>query len=239
MSSFSVHLCSLGNPSRAVSAQRFFKTGPGQYGEGDQFLGITVPMLRQVVKQYTDISLAEVQKLLRSKWHEERLGALFILVAKYQADDNELREKIVRLYLSSTRYINNWDLVDSSADKILGHSLLQLSTKKHQLLTDLARSASLWERRIAIIATLAFIRAGQFSETLRIAQILLSDSHDLMHKAVGWMLREVGKRDVLILETFLQKNYHKIPRTALRYAIERLPEKRRKLYLKGIFTAII
>lgn len=235
MSSFSVHIHSLANHDRAVSVQRFFKTGPGQYGEGDLFLGITVPVLRRVAKEYTDVSLTEVQKLLCSKWHEERLAALFVLVAKYQSGDNELQEKIVRLYLSSTRYINNWDLVDSSADKIIGHSLLRLSTKKHQLLTDLARSTSLWERRIAMIATLAFIRAGKFDETMRIAKILLSDSHDLMHKAVGWMLREVGKRDVLTLETFLQKNYHKIPRTALRYAVERLPETRRQAYLHGSF----
>ena len=214
------------NLKKAKILQRFFKTGSGEYGEGDVFLGIVIPEVRKLVKKYSNLKIKEIIKLLHSKIHEERLIALLIMVKKFQTEEN--KEKIYNLYLKNTKYINNWDLVDLSADKIVGDYLLN---KPKSILYKLARSKSIWERRISIIATFNFIKENKFKETLKIAKILLNDEHDLIHKAVGWMLREIGKRDLKIEESFLRKYCKKMPRTMLRYAIEKFPEKKRKQYL--------
>lgn len=225
------HLNHLTNPETAAFLQRFFKTGPGEYGEGDRFLGIRVPVLRKLAWQYQDIPLEECNNLLHSEYHEARLLALLILVRMYyNSDDEGVRDAIYRLYLDRTAYINNWDLVDSSAEHIVGHYLWE---RDRSALYDLAHSESLWERRIAIMSTFHFIKAGSFNETLRIAEILVSDSHDLIHKAVGWMLREIGKRDRAVAEGFLRQHYQQMPRTMLRYAIEKYPEALRQDYLHG------
>jgi 3-methyladenine DNA glycosylase AlkD len=216
---------------KADVLQRFFKTGPGQYGEGDKFLGVMVPDIRQVVKEYRDAPLAEVVKLMRSAWHEERVCALLTLVDQFERGDEALRKKVFSLYLKNTRFINNWDLVDLSAPKIVGP---YLDGGPRSLLYRFVRSKNLWERRIAILATFPYIRKGDFVDALALSEKLLADDEDLMHKAVGWMLREVGKKDVSVLEAFLKKHHHVMPRTALRYAIERFPEAKRKKYLKGI-----
>lgn len=215
---------------RAAVTQRFFKTGPGEYGEGDIFIGVTMPALRRLVKEFSDAADGTVIRLLKSKIHEERQLALLILIAQFEAGEAKTRKKIYDTYINNTRHINNWDLVDISAHKIAG---AWLKTQSRQPLYAFAESDELWERRIAIIATYSFIRDHDFSDTLRIAEILLDDEHDLMHKAVGWMLREVGKRDSAIEEKFLKKHYKNMPRTMLRYAIEKFPETRRKRYLKG------
>jgi 3-methyladenine DNA glycosylase AlkD len=220
----------LGDKERAKNSQWFFKTGPGEYGEGDRFLGIKVPEIRKLAKDYQAIPLAEATQLLQSSIHEERLLALFILVRAFSKGDECFKEKIYHLYLQNTRYINNWDFVDTSADHIVGAFLKGKSKKP---LSDLALSSDLWERRIAIMATFHFIKEGEFTETLKIAGMLLSDKKDLIHKAVGWMLREVGKRHLATEEYFLKKHYKKMPRTMLRYAIERFPEPKRQRYLKG------
>lgn len=225
-------LRSFASPVKAALLRGFFKTGPGQYGAGDRFLGVMVPQTRIVMKEFRDAPLAEVRKLLRSPWHEERLCALLILVDTFERGDDALRKKVFDLYLGNTRYINNWDLVDLTAPKIVGPALTDGSRR---LLYSLVRSKSLWERRIAIIATAHFIRQGDFADTLALSERLLDDDHDLMHKAVGWMLREVGKKDVGVLEGFLRKHHRAMPRTALRYAIERFPEGKRKKYLNGHF----
>ena len=214
---------------RAKNLQWFFKTGPGEYGEGDVFLGVQVGGSRQVAKKYRTLLLKDVRKLLHSKIHEERTVALFILVHKFQANGNREKKKIFNFYLNNTKYINNWDLVDMSAHKIVGDYLVDKSKK---ILSKLAKSKNLWERRIAIIATFHFIKNNKFSETLKISKMLLRDEHDLIHKAVGWGLREIGKRDLETEEKFLRKYYSKMPRTMLRYAIERFPEKKRQAYLK-------
>ena len=214
------------NLEKAKILQRFFKTGPGEYGEGDVFLGIVVPEIRKLVKKYSNLKIKEIIKLLHSKIHEERLTALLIMVNKFQVEED--KEKIYNLYLKNTKYINNWDLVDLSADKIIGDYLLN---KPKSILYKLAKSKRIWERRISIIATFNFIKNNKFKETLKIAKILLNDEHDLIHKAVGWMLREVGKRDLKTEEKFLKKYYKKMPRTMLHYAIEKFPEKKRKQYL--------
>jgi 3-methyladenine DNA glycosylase AlkD len=208
----------------------FFKTGPGQYGEGDKFLGVVVPDIRRTVKEFADAPLAEVLKLLRSSFHEERLLALLLLVRKFEKGDDGVKKRIYTLFLKNTKYINNWDLVDLSAPKIVGP---WLDGGSRSLLYRLVRSKNLWERRIAILATFPYIRKGDFVDALALAETLLADDHDLMHKAVGWMLREVGKKDVAALEGFLRKHYGRMPRTALRYAIERFPEAVRKKYLKN------
>lgn len=221
-------LHSYGSPERAHGSQRFFKTGPGQYGEGDIFIGTRVPECRLVAKQFKDLSLGELQTHLASGIHEVRLTALLILVEKYKAKTE--RETIVRFYLDNLRYVNNWDLVDLSADKILGS---YLADKEKSILYKLAQSKNLWERRVAIVATLYFIRKGMFEPTLKIAELLMNDNHDLIHKACGWMLREIGKKNNKYLETFLQMHYKKMPRTMLRYSIERFPPERRKKYLEG------
>jgi 3-methyladenine DNA glycosylase AlkD len=223
-------LKSLAKTEMAKLLQGFFKTGPGEYGEGDIFIGVTVPVLRKVAAEHRDISLTEVKKLLKSKIHEERLAALLILAAKYSRGGAPEKKCIYELYLKSTRYINNWDLVDLTAGHIVGEHLMDRSKKP---LYDLAGSGSLWERRIAIVATFAFIKRDVHAHTLKIAAKLLADEEDLIHKAVGWMLREVGKRDLRAEEKFLKQYYDEMPRTALRYAIERFPEAKRKRYLRG------
>jgi 3-methyladenine DNA glycosylase AlkD len=220
----------LGNKQRAENSQRYFKTGPGEYGEGDFFLGIAVPELRKLAKEYQTLTLTEATQLLRSPIHEERLLALFILVRAFVKGDERLKEQIYHLYLNNTRYINNWDLVDSSASYIVGAFLM---TKDKKPLYDLAKSKNLWKRRIAIIATFYFIKEGEFTEAIKIARMLLSDTEDLIHKAVGWTLREVGKHNLKAEEQFLKAHYKKMPRTMLRYAIEKFPEAKRQRYLKG------
>jgi 3-methyladenine DNA glycosylase AlkD len=223
-------LLGLKDPYKAKGCQRFFKTGKGEYGEGDVFLGITTPDLRKVIKKYFDLALIDLQKLLRSKIHESRSAALAILVHQYEKSKGEVeKKKIVDFYLKNSTKINNWDLVDISASHILGKHFLD---KDKSILYQLARSKNLWERRMAIIATSEFIRKNHFEDTLKIAKILLKDKHDLIHKAVGWMLREVGKRDLMTEEEFLKKNFRKMPRTMLRYAIEKLPPEKRKFFLE-------
>lgn len=218
------------NPEMAATLQRFFKTGPGEYGEGDQFLGIRVPQLRALVRPARSLSFEEVLELLRSPWHEERLLALLLLVDRHQRGDLAEREAIHRVYLGSTQYINNWDLVDSSAEQIVG---AHLEPDELTLLERLARSASVWERRIAMLATFHWIKRREFRPALDIATLLMHDDHDLIHKAVGWMLREIGNRDLSVEEGFLRLHYRRMPRTMLRYAIERFPEDTRLSYLRG------
>lgn len=220
---------SFANPEKAKLLQRFFKTGPGQYGEGDIFLGLVVPIQREISKGYIDLTLVDLQKLIKSKIHEERMISLFILIQKYnKAKDKTEKQKYFDFYLKNAKKINNWDLVDLSAPNIVGNYLLD---KPRKILYKLVKSENLWERRIAVLATFAFIREKDFRDALKIAQILLHDKHDLINKAVGWMLREVGKRDLAILEKFLQDRCKTMPRTMLRYAIEKMDEKKRKQYL--------
>ncbi len=223
-------LASLGSAEKAKALERFFKTGRGEYGEGDRFLGATVPNLRAVAREHWGAPFSALGELIRSRVHEERLVALLMLVFKFSRGDDSDRERAFSFYLRNTRHVNNWDLVDLSAGKIVGE---YLAGRDKSVLYELARSEDLWERRIAIIATSAFIRRGDYSHTLRIADVLLEDDHDLIHKAVGWMLREVGKRDSRVEEDFLRRRYKRMPRTMLRYAIERFPEPRRRKYLMG------
>lgn len=220
-------IATLADPVRAVGAQRYFKTGPGEYGEGDIFIGLTVPQSRNIAKKYHALPLAEIQKLLRSPIHEHRLVALLVLVYKYE--HTEEQEKIVTFYLKQRKHINNWDLVDTSASCILGNWLIDKDTS---ILHTLAHAKNLWDRRIAIVATAAFIRNSQYGDTLALAEILMDDTHDLIHKAVGWMLREVGKKSEKTLTAFLDMHASHMPRTMLRYAIERFPEKKRQKYLR-------
>ncbi len=239
----------LKNPAQAKNLQRFFKTGKGEYGAGDIFLGISVPEQRKIAKKYyQDATFADIQKLLNSKIHEHRLVALLMLVAKFNSpnchphesedpvllwdsrfrgNDNKKKE-IFKFYFKNIKNINNWDLVDLSAHKIVGSYLLDRDKK---ILYKLARSKNLWERRVAIISTFEFIRHSQFNDSIKIAKILLKDKQDLIHKAVGWMLREIGKKDLKILEKFLDKYHKKMPRVMLRYDLEKLPENKRKFYL--------
>ena len=242
-------------PEQAAVLVRFFKTGPGQYGEGDRFLGVKVPVTRKVAAEFKNLPLSEVECLLHSKIHEDRLLALVILVGQFEKGDSVARKQIYDLYLANTRHINNWDLVDLSAPQIVGGYLWcpgrpeSLSTvrraaesrasttsesktaRSRQPLYRLAKSSWLWDRRIAILATFYFIRQHDFDDTLKIAEMLLGDAEDLIHKAVGWMLREVGKRSQKPLEAFLDKHVLAMPRTMLRYAIEKFPEKKRQAYL--------
>lgn len=220
----------LADPKRAKILQGFFKTGPGQYGEGDVFLGITVPVQRKLAKEYQELPLGEVRRLLKSPIHESRLLALLILVRQYAQGNEAGKQQIYDLYLKSTRSINNWDLVDLSADRIVGSHLAE---RNKQPLYSLAKSSLLWDRRIAILATFHDIKRGESATTLKIAAMLLGDKEDLIHKAVGWMLREVGKRDQRVEECFLRQHYPRMPRTMLRYAIERFPKPLREGYLKG------
>ena len=214
---------------KAIIYARFFKTKKGQYGYGDVFLGLSVPQTRLVALKYFDLIIEHAQELILSKIHEERLAALFILVEKYRKSDSKNKKIIVDFYLKNTKNVNNWNLVDLSADKILGNYLLD---KDKSALYKLAKSDNLWERRIAIVSSFEFIRNHKFDDTIKISEILLNDKHDLIQKAVGWMLREMGKKDEKELIRFLGKHYKKMPRTMLRYAIERLDEKRRKFYMK-------
>jgi 3-methyladenine DNA glycosylase AlkD len=221
----------LADPEKAKILQRFFKTGPGQYGAGDVFAGITVPVTRKLARKYCDLPLGDAAELLKSPIHEERLLALLILVEKARRGDDATRKRIYGLYLKNTRTINSWDLVDLSAEHIVGAWLAGGNREK---LYRLAKSKSLWERRIAIVATFHDIKRGRPDHTLALADVLMGDRHDLIHKAVGWMLREVGKRcSPDTLRAFLRTRYRSMPRTMLRYAIERFPEEERKAYLRG------
>lgn len=235
-------LRSLGSKEGAKVSSWFFKTKKGEYGHEDIFFGVTVPRQREVAKKYFNLSLEEIGKLLKSKYHECRLTALFILVNKYKKSDSKEKQKVVRFYLSQTKNVNNWDLVDSSAPYILGDYLLDShleakppsgsSRSGRGVLYKLAKSKDLWERRIAIVSTMAFIKKGRFEDTLRISEILMFDTHDLIHKAIGWMLREIGKKSEPTLEKFLKKHIKVLPRTTLRYAIEKFPGNKRQMYLK-------
>jgi 3-methyladenine DNA glycosylase AlkD len=220
----------LGDPAIAEHSQRFFKTAKGEYGYGDKFLGIRVPVLRKHVKLWQDIRLEQVATLLKSGFHEERLLALLLLVRQFSSGDDDHKTAIYNLYLNHTRYINNWDLVDSSAHLILGP---YLERRDRQLLYELSDSANFWERRMAIMATFHFIKQEEFEDALKIAARLLRDDEDLIHKAVGWMLREVGKRNLVVEKAFLKAHYSQMPRTMLRYAIEKFPDKERKAYREG------
>ncbi len=220
----------LGNKKRAKILQGFFKTGHGEYGEGDILLGIRVPDLRKLAKEYQDIPSRDVRQLIKAPIHEERMLALLILVRKYSKGTETEKKRIYDLYLRNTRFINNWDLVDVTAEHIVGNFLMNKSRKP---LYSLAKSKFLWDRRISIMSTFHFIKHHDFSDTLKIAEILISDKEDLIHKAVGWMLRETGKRHMPTEEKFLIKYYKSMPRIMLRYAIERFPESKRQKYLKG------
>lgn len=230
-----VALTKLGSASAAAFAQRFFKTGAGQYGEGDAFLGIRVPVLRAFAGEMKDAGIEVALPLLKSSWHEARAVALMLLVRLYQRGDERTKKRVFDLYLKSTKFINNWDLVDMSAAQIVGGWLTDKPAMQRSVLTRLAKSASLWERRIAILATYHYIKQGDVTETLRIAKLLLKDEEDLIHKAVGWMLREAGQRvSEQEEESFLKRHYREMPRTMLRYAIERFSETKRKRYLTGL-----
>lgn len=226
-------LKAMGDPVKAEHSLRFFKTGPGEYGEGDKFLGIRVPPQRALAKRYRQATREDALNLLTNEYHEARLTALFLLVNLYNKADSRGREQIYNDYLSHVRFINNWDLVDSSALQIVGHFLFD---RDRSALYELARSEDLWERRISIIASFYFIRQYEFDDTFKISDILLNDREDLIHKAVGWMLREVGNKSRPAEEAFLNKHYQNMPRTMLRYAIEKFPEELRLAYLKGTIT---
>jgi 3-methyladenine DNA glycosylase AlkD len=224
------YLEGLSDPVIAKNSQRFFKTAKGEYGYGDIFLGIRVPVIRETVKKYKELKLSEVTKLLKSKYHEIRLFALLVLVYKFKNENVEGQEKIYNLYIKHRKYINNWDLVDSSAPYIVG---AWLCNRDKTILYELAVSNRLWDRRISILATSFFISKDHFNDTLKISSILLNDNEDLIHKAVGWMLREVGKKNRLVEEKYLRSRYKKMPRTMLRYAIEKFEPERRREYLMG------
>jgi 3-methyladenine DNA glycosylase AlkD len=230
LSALKTELKSYYNKERSEHSKRFFKTGPGEYGEGDIFYGLKVPEMRHIAKKYLSLSFSDIERLLHSKIHEERFLALIILVYNFEkSSDEPYKKEIFDIYTQNTRWINNWDLVDVSAPNIVGRHLFD---KDRKSLYKFAKSDILWEKRISIISTLYFIRKKDFDDTLKIAEILLEDNHDLIHKAVGWMLREIGKRDREAEERFLKK-YHKImPRTMLRYSIERFPDQLRKKYLE-------
>jgi 3-methyladenine DNA glycosylase AlkD len=223
-------LKSLSDKEIALHSQQYFKTGKGEYGHGDKFLGIRVPVLRKTVVLFQDTALPDIKKLLKSEYHEARLFSLLLLLHQFSNGDDETKQRIYHLYLKHTCFINNWDLVDTSAPGIVGNWLFD---KDRSVLYQLAQSQQLWERRIAIIATACFIRNGQFHDTLKLSKKLINDPEDLIHKAVGWMLREVGKRDRAAEIKYLNNNYKKMPRTMLRYAIEKFDEGLRKAYLKG------
>ncbi|MCX6751606.1 MAG: DNA alkylation repair protein [Candidatus Nomurabacteria bacterium] len=231
--------------NRAKASVWYFKTGKGQYGEGDIFWGLTVPISRRIAIKYKDVSLKEIDALIKNKIHEVRLIALFILMYKYKNGSQDGKEKVVKFYLKNTKYINNWDLVDLPCCHILGDYLYNLPLswaygnspkpslgERDKILMKLANSKNLWEQRIAIVSTLVFVKNGDMKPTLKLAKMFLGHSHDLIHKATGWVLREVGKRNSALLYEFLEKNVSKMPRTTLRYAIERFPENLRKEYLR-------
>ncbi len=219
------------NIEKAKIYLRFFKTGPGHYGEGDQFLGLTVPEQRKIALKYKDIQVKELKPLIRSPIHEHRLTALLILTYKYKKADEDLRKEIYNFYLENYDCVNNWDLVDLTAPNIVGEYLLTRPSRR-KILYELAKSTNLWKKRIAIIATFTFIRNDDFQDTINIAEILLKDDHDLIHKAVGWMLREMGKRNEKVLLKFLDKHHKEMPRTMLRYSLEKLTQEQREFYMK-------
>jgi len=221
----------LSDKKRAEHAQGFFKTGKGEYAEGDVFMGIRVPVLRELVKKCKGLSVEEIVTLLHSKLHEERLLSLLLMVDRFKKGDEKTKERIYRLYLDNAGFVNNWDLVDSSAHLIVG---AYLEKRDRKILYKLVKSESMWERRIAVIATFHFIRKDQFDDTFKLCELLLDDKEDLIHKATGWMLREAGKRDQGAEEGFLKEHYKKMPRTMLRYAIERFSEGKRREYREGI-----
>ena len=216
------------NPEKVNIYQRFFKTGKGEYGEGDIFIGLTVPKQREIAKKYVSLDLNDVKDLLSNKVHEYRLTGFLILVYKFEKADEKEKKNIVEFYLKNIKSANNWDLIDCVADKILGNYLID---KDKEILYELAKTDNLWKKRIAIISTFGFIKNNQFEDTLKISEILLNDEHDLIHKAVGWMLREVGKRDIKTEEVFLKKYYKTMPRTMLRYAIEKFDSKKKAFYM--------
>ncbi len=224
------HLQKLRNKKKAKILQGFFKAGPGEYGEGDVFLGVVMPDIRKVAKEFQSAPIGEVVKLLRSRVHEERMLALLLFVHKFEKGDDPLRKRIYDLYLRNTKLVNNWDLVDLTAPNIVGAHLLDKSRKP---LFALARSRDLWKRRIAIMSTFHFIKSYDYADTLAISELLLYDKEDLIHKAVGWMLRETGKRALKTEERFLKRHYKSMPRTMLRYAIEKFPQSERRKYLDG------
>ncbi|MBI5048260.1 MAG: DNA alkylation repair protein [Deltaproteobacteria bacterium] len=219
----------LGNKKIAEHSQRFFKTGKGEYGEGDRFLGVRVPVLRKLARKYQGISIEQASRLLKSQFHEERLLSLLMLINIFKKTNEEDKEFIYTLYLNNAKFINNWDIVDCSAEHIVGAYLRE---RNKQPIYNLADSKSLWERRISIMSTFHFIKNNEFVESLRVSEILLHDKEDLIHKAVGWMLREIGKRNIMVEEGFLKKHCKTMPRTMLRYAIEKFPKERRKKYLR-------
>lgn len=223
-----------GDAARAVQVARYFKAGKGEYGEGDVFLGIPVPTMRRIALKYRTLTFADLQKLLDAKIHDYRAAALEILVAQYARGDKKQREEIVHFYLRNTSRINNWDLVDASARPILGE---HLKSRPRKILRTLAKSESLLERRIAIVATMTLVWAGELDDAMQIAEMLLDDQHDLIHKAVGWVLREAGIKDRTRLVLFLESHYARLPRTSLRYAIEHFPPENRKKMLKGDFAS--
>lgn len=223
-------LASKRNVKRAADLSRFFKTGKGEYGEGDVFYGLTVPLTRSFVAKYKGLDFVEITKLLNSKVHEARFLALEILVEQFNKGDEKTKKQVFNFYLKSTKRVNNWDLVDTSAPYIVGKFL---HNKPYSILFKLAKSKNLWEKRIAIVSTAHLISKDFFKPTLEISELLLKDEHDLIHKAVGWMLREVGKRDLSVLKRFLKAHISDLPRTTLRYAIERFPEAERKKFLSG------
>ena len=228
MSNIKEEISKKANKQKAAILSRFFKTGKGEYGEGDIFLGIKVPEQREIARKFKEIPMSEVKELIDSKIHEYRMIALLVIIEKYIRADEKEKEKIFSFYLKNTSNINNWDLVDLSAPQIVGGFLLE---RDRQILYYLAVSKKLWERRIAIVSTFAFIKRGEIKDTFKIAELLLADSHDLIHKAVGWMLREAGKRDKKSEAAFLEKYAVKMPRTMLRYAIEKFPEEERVYFL--------
>ena len=222
---------SLADKERAIHSKKFFKTGKGEYGYGDIFLGVRTPQIRSIAKKNISISTTEMKTLIKSKYHEERLLGLIILVNKYsKAKDEKVRNQLYKIYVSSFKYVNNWDLVDVTCPHVIGKHLMD---KERSILYSWARSEDLWTKRIAIVSTHWFIRKNDLDDTFKIAEILLNDEHDLIHKAVGWMLREAGKRDLEKEEIFLKKHYKNMPRTMLRYSIEKFPEPKRQKYLKG------
>lgn len=216
------------NPEKAKILQGFFKTGKGEYGEGQIFLGIDTPTKRKIAKQYSDLNLIEIKKLLESNIHDKKFIALIILEDRYKKGDEKIKKDVFDFYLKNIEYINNWDLIDISCYKIIGDYIID---KKRDILYDLIKSKNLWKKRIAVISCYAFIKKNDFKDIIKISEKLLEDKHDLIHKAIGWMLREVGNRNKNILIKFLNKNYNKMPRTMLRYSIEKFPEKERKKWL--------
>ena len=214
----------------AKHSLRFFKTGKGEYGYGDIFLGVRAPEIRSIAKKHIDISIDDMKNLIKSKYHEERFLGLIILVNKYSKSNNEIRNQLYKIYVSSFKHINSWDLVDVTCSHVIGKHLMN---KDRSILYTWAKSNDIWTKRIAMVSTHCFIRKNDLQDTFKIADILLNDNHDLIHKAVGWMLREAGKRDIKKEEGFLKKHYKTMPRTMLRYSIEKFPESKRQKYLKG------